>query len=168
VAFDALDAETTRLNALATLAAGEQAQLREQGVFQRIWVDTIENLVGIFEKLAGAVFRAHVNNAALVLKGKGNIFQRLDDAADLYVAHGLGDFRAAIDATAWQRLRRTWTTRHVFTHNDGIVDQRYRNDVPGSPLKIGQRLTVSEAFCREAVDDTRQLCQELVALHAVP
>jgi hypothetical protein len=56
----------------------------------------------------------------------------------------------------------------VFTHNEGIVDQRYRNDVPGSPLKIGQRLTVSEAFCREAVDDTRQLCQELVALHAVP
>jgi hypothetical protein len=164
VAFDALAAEITRLDALATLPASELTRLHEQGVFQRLWVDTIENLVGIFETLARPVFRTHVGNADQVLRSKGNVFQRLEDAADIYVAHGLGDFRAAVDPTVWQRLRRTWATRHVFTHNDGIVDQRYLDAVPGSPLKVGQRLTVSEAFCREAIEDTRRLCEELLAL----
>jgi hypothetical protein len=51
---------------------------------------------------------------------------------------------------------------------DGFVDQRYLNEVPSSPLEVGQRLTMSEAFCREAIEDTRRLCQELAALHAVP
>jgi hypothetical protein len=161
VAFDALEAEATRLDALASLPASELTRLHEQGVFQRLWVDTIENLVGIFETLAGAVFRAHVSNADQVLRGKGNIFQRLEDAADIYVAHGLGDFRGAVGPTVWQRLRVTWATRHVFTHADGIVDQRYLNEVPGSQPKVGQRLTVSEAFCREVIEDTRRICQAL-------
>jgi hypothetical protein len=158
VAFDALEAEITRLDALATLPASELPRLHEQGVFQRLWVDTIENLVGIVETLVGAIFRAQVSNADQVLRGKGNIFQRLEAAADLYVANGLGDFRAAVGPTVWQRLRITWATRHVFTHADGIVDQRYLGEVPGSQLKVGQRLTVSEEFCREAIEDTRRIC----------
>ena len=43
VAADALGAEITRLDALAAVPATERARLHEQGVFQRLWVDTIEN-----------------------------------------------------------------------------------------------------------------------------
>jgi hypothetical protein len=89
VAFDALAAEITRLDALATLPASELIRLHEQGVFQRLWVDTIENLVGILETLARAVFRTHVSNADQVLRGKENVFQRLEDAADIYAANGV-------------------------------------------------------------------------------
>jgi len=46
--------------------------------------------------------------------------------------------------------------RYVPTHNVGIVDQRYLNEFTTSPLKIGQPLTVSEAFYREAITDTKQ------------
>ena len=43
VAADALGAEITRLDPLAAVPATERARLHEQGVFQRLWVDTTEN-----------------------------------------------------------------------------------------------------------------------------
>lgn len=83
VALDALAAETARLDGVAQLPAQTAATLREQGVFTRLWVDTLENLVGVVEALGSAVFCDAVPDADQRLKGKGNIFQRLDHTADL-------------------------------------------------------------------------------------
>ncbi|MET7391900.1 hypothetical protein ABZS66_00165 [Dactylosporangium sp. NPDC005572] len=144
VALDALAAETFRLDALTQLPAAAAADLREQGVFTRIWVDTLKNLAGIVETLAGAVFRAAVANADQVLQGKGNIFQRLDPAADLFVTHGYPDLRQRLDPAVWQRLLQTWAVRHVFIHRDGVVDGKYLTVVSASTVQLGQRLTVTE------------------------
>lgn len=81
VAFDALQADTARLDALDSLPPDATAVLREQGVFTRSWVDTIENVVGVVEALGSSVFRSAVPDAEDRLKGKGNVFQRLDDMA---------------------------------------------------------------------------------------
>jgi hypothetical protein len=122
IAFDALQADTARLDALGAVPAETKAVLREQGVFTRSWVDTIENVVGVVETLASSVFKGAVTDAADRLKGKGNIFQRLDDMADLFVAFSYDDLHVALGPQTWQRLTETWAARHVFTHNDGIVD----------------------------------------------
>ncbi|MGI5506441.1 hypothetical protein [Lentzea sp. CA-135723] len=164
VSTDALGAETARLDGLAQLPAEVRADLREKGVFTRIWVDTLENLVGIVETLAGAVFRAAVADAPARLNGKGNIFQRLDDTADLFVAAGYADLRTVLDAPTWQRLTESWAARHVFTHNDGVVDARYLTKVPGSTARLGQRLTITEASCRQAILDAGALCHAVAAL----
>jgi hypothetical protein len=52
VTLDALAAEAARLDGLTQLPIEAAATLREQGVFTRIWVDTLENLVGVVESLA--------------------------------------------------------------------------------------------------------------------
>ena len=44
-------------------------------MFSRIWVDTSENLVGVVDTLANAVFRTAVPDVAQQAKGKGNIFR---------------------------------------------------------------------------------------------
>lgn len=54
----------------------------------RLWVDTPENLVGVVEALGSAVFHGAVANATQRLNGKGNIFQRLDDTAALFIDAG--------------------------------------------------------------------------------
>lgn len=164
VAFDALQAETARLDALNAVADEAKAVLREQGVFTRSWVDTIENVVGIVEALASAVLEAAVTDAADRLRGKGNVFQRLDDTADLFVVAGYGDLREILGPETWQRLIETWAARHVFTHNDGIIDEKYLRKVPTSSARVGRRLVISEAICRRAVDDTTSLCTVLAEL----
>ncbi|MGJ5805319.1 hypothetical protein ACSCB1_40440 [Streptomyces europaeiscabiei] len=57
VAFDALQADTARLDALNAVPTEAKAVLREQGVFTRSWVDTIENVVGVVEALASSVWK---------------------------------------------------------------------------------------------------------------
>ncbi|MGW1130463.1 hypothetical protein [Streptomyces griseoluteus] len=162
VAFDALQADTARLNALEALPTDAKALLREQGVFTRNWVDTVENVVGVVEALASSLFRAAVPNAASLLNGKGAIFQRLDHMADLIVTAGFPDLRTALGSQTWQHLLETWAARHVFTHNDGIVDEKYLIKVPGSSAQIGQRLVLTETMCRSALNDAKALCETLV------
>ncbi|MEU6553662.1 hypothetical protein ABZ915_25790 [Streptomyces sp. NPDC046915] len=162
VAFDALQADTARLDALEALPTDAKALLREQGVFTRNWVDTVENVVGVVEALASSLFRAAVPNAASLLNGKGAIFQRLDHMADLIVTAGFPDLRTTLGSQTWQRLLETWAARHVFTHNDGIVDEKYLIKVPGSSAQIGQRLVLTETMCRSALDDAKALCETLV------
>ncbi|WP_411109548.1 hypothetical protein [Streptomyces sp. c-19] len=164
VAFDALQAETARLDALASLPDEIRAALREQGVFTRSWVDTIENVVGVVEALGSSVFHEHVADAEEQLRGKGSIFQRLDDMADLFVSAGFPDVRGSVESPAWQRLLRTWAARHAFTHNDGVVDEKYLRRVPTSRTPLGQRLVISDADCRQAVGDATALCRALVGV----
>lgn len=78
VASDALAAETARLDLLRELTAEAAATLCEQGVFGRIYVDTLENLVSLTETLACSLFHSAVTDAGQYVKGKGNVFQRLD------------------------------------------------------------------------------------------
>ncbi|WP_327010636.1 hypothetical protein OHA72_27210 [Dactylosporangium sp. NBC_01737] len=164
VALDALAAETARLDGLAQLSADVAAGLRERGVFTRIWVDTLENLVGVVESLGSAVFRGAVADAGVRLNGKGNVFQRLDHTAQLFVDAGFADLRSVVDNARWRRLIKFWAARHVFTHNDGLVDARYLTKVPTSTMRIGQRLTISEQDCRQAIADTEVLCRAIADL----
>ncbi|MBD9729889.1 hypothetical protein PV755_42920 [Streptomyces caniscabiei] len=50
------------------------------------------------EALASAVFKEAVTDAADRLRGKGNVFQRLDDMADLFAAAGYESLR-----TVWNQ-----------------------------------------------------------------
>ncbi|WP_433296119.1 hypothetical protein ACQPZQ_15220 [Pseudonocardia sp. CA-142604] len=71
----------------------------------------------------------------------GNVFQRLGDVETLY-RDTLGiDLPTALGPD-WTILVEAMAARHVVTHNAGIVDQRYLDRVPTSPLRVGQRITV--------------------------
>lgn len=158
VALDALAAESARLDALRSLPDDATATFREQGVFDRIYVDTIENLVSIVESLASTTFRAKVLGGEDHLKGKGNVFQRLDDMAALFHAHLNSDLRATVDAETWVLLESTWAARHLFSHQDGIIDDRYLAKVPSTRASVGQRLTLNEGLVREAIGAAEKLC----------
>ena len=159
-AHDSLSAETKRLDVLANTPPETHAQLRESGVLDRTYVDTIENAVGIVETLAERTFKDHVAEADQILHRRGQVFQRLNDLADLYNAHLGIDLPASL-AAAWPVLQRSWAARHVFTHCDGIIDAKYLESVGDSPLRQGQRLTVTEAMARGVLRDAELLCRAI-------
>ena len=159
-ALDSLSAEATRLDALAGSPPQVHAELREAGVLDRTYVDTIENAVGIVETLAERTFKDRVKDSGQIVRGRGQVFQRLDDLADLYGMHLGIDLPASVGA-GWARLQRCWAARHVFTHCDGIIDAKYLEAVADSPLRHGQRLTVTEDMAREVLRDAELLCRAL-------
>ena len=160
IASDALAALSAGLDAFTSMPDTTLAELREQGVLDRVSADTIKNLVGIVETLAEAVFRSRVGAAGMILRGRGNVFQRLDDFADLFNDHGLTDLRGQL-AGHWPDLQSVWAIRHVLTHNDGIVDEKYLAADPPTTLRLGQRVSVSESSARQAIVAVSKLCSAL-------
>lgn len=127
-------------------------------MLDRTYADAIENVVGIVEAMAERAFRAMVPTAEQVLKGKGKVFQRLDDFANLFHAEGGIDLRGELGG-AWTEMTTIWAARHVFTHCDGIVDAKYLQAVPASGLYVGQRLRVTDQLARTAIRDAEALCR---------
>jgi hypothetical protein len=107
-----------------------------------------------------SVFRASVPNADALLKGKGKVFQRLDDLAELFIEHLGIDLRSVV-GSQWPSLVRTWAARHVFTHCDGVVDGKYLAAVTASTARIGQRLQISENDAHAAIGDAESLCRAI-------
>ena len=159
-ALDSIAAETKRLDALSDVPAATHAELRESGVIDRTCADTIENVVGVVEALAKRIFSQRVTRAAEILQGRGQVFQRLNDLADLFLAHLGIDIRDRL-GPVWMELQESWAARHVFTHCDGIVDARYLTSVPTSTLKPGQRLIVTEQMAHKVLSDAELLCRTL-------
>ena len=160
LALDGLSAELVRLDALSDIPPETHAQLRESGGLDRTYVDTIENVVGIVEAMAKRVFLNYVTDAEQILRGRGQVFQRLNDLADLFSHHVRVDVLSSLGST-WTELQHSWAARHVFTHCDGIVDSKYLAAVPTSPLQEGQRLTVNDQVARQTVHHAQHLCRAL-------
>ena len=158
-ALDGLAAESRRLGLLAELSDESKASHRETGVLDRTYVDTIENVVSLVEVLAERTFTENVRNAEAAVKSKGKVFQRLNDFADLFAEHNVADIRATV-GDDWADLTEVWAGRHVFTHHDGIVDRKYLEST-NSPLKIGQRLRITDADARLAIRNAKRLCHAI-------
>ncbi len=162
-ASDALAAETVRLDALAELPPDTRRQLQESGVLDRTYADAIENVVGLVEAMAERTFRDLVPGADQVLKGRGKVFQRLRDLADLFRAQAGRDVREPV-GPAWRELLEAWAARHVFTHCDGIVDEKYLQAAPTTGLRPGQRLRASESLARTAIRNVEALCHAIAGV----
>lgn len=161
IALDALTAEATRLDVLGDLTDEDHFRLRETGVLDRTYVDTIENIVSVVEAHAERTFKLVATDPERALAGKGKIFQRLEDLADLFEAEFFVDLRAEVGSKNWLMLKREWAVRHVFTHNDGIVDQKYLRTAGDGRYRVGERLTVDEADCRKALARAEGLCKAI-------
>lgn len=102
-------------------------------------------------------FLARVAGGATLITGKGNVFQRLDDAAHLYKDHLSIDIPAAVGTADWDRLLVLYGIRHLLTHNNGIVDAKHMTKFPGKGFVLGQRVTVSAADTKNALRIARRL-----------
>ena len=160
IALDALVADLTRIDVLGSLETDVLRTLREAGVLDRTYADTIENVVGTVEALAERTFAKLVPMAESLVRGREKIFQRLNDLADLFHVHAGIDLRATLGST-WTELEGTWAARHIFTHTDGVVDERHLNQVPQSALRAGQRLRASEDMARDAIRNAGDLVNAL-------
>lgn len=139
------------------LPEDERETLRAAGVFERIAIDSVKSDVSLFEQFVSAQFAQRVPTAADLVRGKGNVFQRLDDTAALFLDHAGLDLPKLAGETRWQRLRKTFAERHVLTHNGGIVDAKFLAQVPNTSFNEGQRLIITRTDAETALDDLSTL-----------
>jgi hypothetical protein len=147
---------------LDTLPANTRADLEADGVFTRIHEDTVKDTFSALENLLGQVFLSRVANAGEIIRRRGNIFQRLDDASALYQAH-LGVSLSSLDRKTWGMLLEGAALRHLLTHTNGIVDERYLRAVASSRFQQGQRVHVSQGDADAVLESAMRLADLLLA-----
>ncbi len=131
----------------------ERENLRAAGVFERFAVDALGSVVSLFEITARAAFAKRAADHATLTKGKGNVFQRLDDTAALFSEHAGLDLVDLAGEERWLRMKQSFARRHVHVHNGGVVDEKFLAQSPGLGLKPGQRIVIRRAEAQTALDD---------------
>jgi hypothetical protein len=157
VAQDALEAQEAALAVFAHVPPEVLGQLREAGALERTAAGTLGSVVSILETFLKQTFLDRVSGGDNLIAGKGNIFQRLDDAAQLYKVHLSIDLPAALGAPSWDRLCLLYGVRHLLTHTNGIVDAKHLTRFPSHGYVLHQRVSVSPDEAREAVTLARKL-----------
>jgi hypothetical protein len=112
--------------------------------------DQFARLVGAFERLNEALFDKLPN--ANNFNRKGSVFQRLDDASNLWqqaAAKGYGDF---LSPNELARLKILFQRRHILSHRQGIVDDAYLAKSGDTSYSTGQRLVVRDSDVLELCD----------------
>ncbi len=146
------------------LGPEERDQLRALGVFERFAVDSITSVVSLFELFTREQFHVRAPGANHAVKGQGNIFQRLDDTARIFIDYlGLDLVRLAGEER-WRRLRRAFAQRHLLTHRGGVIDQRFLNQVPDAAVTVGQRLIIRRTEAETVLDDLKAFVTALAAV----
>lgn len=159
---ETLDVQRRVMSHLDDLPADIRAQMEADGVFTKIYEDSVKNTFSALEVFLRQVFRSRVTNADHVLRRERNIFQRLRDASGLYERH-LGVSLEGLDGQAWPALLDAAALRHLLTHANGIVDEQYSTAVPANRLQLGQRVHVGRAEAESALNAATSLAQALPA-----
>lgn len=160
IAEDALDAQHAVLDVLLQLPGEVRDQLREAGSLERTAAGTLGAVVAIVETFLKDTFLVRVAGGDTLIASKGAVFQRLDDASQLYQDHLGIDLPGGMGAADWDRLSLLYGIRHLLTHNNGIVDLKHLKSFSGHGHVLGQRVNVTIDEAQEAI----QLARKLVAL----
>lgn len=92
-----------------------------------------------------------------------NIFQRLDDASQLWHSATGKDFTTFLNLDEMQRLRRGYQQRHLLAHAQGIVDADYIRKSGDTSVSVGQRIVVTETLLLEFVALGEKLAEGMIA-----
>ena len=133
------------------LPADTRAGYEAAGVITRTYEGTVKDAFGALETLLREEFRRRVAGADAVLKGRGNVFQRLSESADLYREH----LDIKLDEAAgpiWTVAVEGMALRHVLVHNNGVVDDRYVKAVPSAHGRVGKRVHVGRERAEQVLE----------------
>lgn len=89
-------------------------------------------------------------------------FQNIGAARQLFQRSIAADILSGLSATEELALRRVFQKRHVWEHNDGLVDQRYVDEVPEDAAFLGQKASLSLAELEHAAEGVRLVLEVLV------
>lgn len=153
------------LNALAeirTVVGRKTDDDAAQNVERQLLENAVEDIATILQRTSGSLFANLPNEASF--RRDGNLFQRLQDASNLWKqASGTG-YEDILNAAEWTAATRMMQRRHKIGHNQGMVDENYVIRAGDSTYEAGQRLVIQEPEVREFLGIVGKLVARLRTL----
>ncbi len=121
---------------LATTLGRDDTALIRSSLIETALMDCVVALQRLAEQLYGRVGSPE--------RLPMNLFQRIDDGSERWrqaTGHGYEEWLAPQELTD---LKLLVERRHLLSHTDGMIDQRYLDRTGDSHYKVGQRIVVSQ------------------------
>ena len=128
-------------------------------VARQLVKDQVENLFSAFQRLSEALFCELPN--ATSFRFNLNLFQRLDDASDLWHCATGQRYSTYLSETELDEMKVMMQRRHKLAHTQGIVDQRYADQSGDHSYAVGQRLVIRETQVRSLAAIIKKLAKGL-------
>ena len=122
---------------------------------------TLQHAVTAFQKYAETLYQGFAKTKEM----RQNVFQHLADGSDLWHSATGKQYSDYISDAELATLTLAFQQRHLFSHNNGIVDQRYLERSGDTSYQLGQRIVLQEKRVREYIYLVRKLasCMEETA-----
>jgi len=132
-----------KLNNLSTIkkAIEEAVNKDEAEITCRSIVETsLNDCVVAFQRFCEATFQKENSTAKL----HANVFQRLEDGSNLWKSIFNEGYENWLTVYEFERLNILFQRRHLLSHSEGLVDDKYLQRAKDSAYKLGQRIVVKE------------------------
>lgn len=106
--------------------------------------DTLGSLVGTFESFAKKRYEELGGKPQ-----KGNVFQRVVDGSELFRTLIGKGYSESIGESGMSRMNLLFNRRHLITHNNGVVDERYLSKTGDDAYAVGQRIVLKDEDLNE-------------------
>jgi hypothetical protein len=126
---------------LRDLPSKSLKEYKELGLIDDVYSNTLKDGFGALETYLREFYK---DRMGVENKFKQGTFQRLEDAAEIYQRDLLIDLRGLLGSLVWKRLSIFAEIRHVLTHSQGIIDEKFKTKVPDWTQSLNQKIFVSE------------------------
>lgn len=144
---ESLSSHRQILAALEDLPREHYKTLQAAGAIDHAHIETVKDGLGSLEAYLKQHYTA--NTDAAVHPKTPTTFQRLPDVAELYSVNLNRDLVALTGEANWKRLTVYSAIRHVLTHNQGVIDDKFLERVPDWRQGLGRRIVVTSADANE-------------------
>jgi hypothetical protein len=130
---------------------------------------SFRTVVECFEAYSLALFRRLPG--AVGIEIKMGVFQRLDDASELWSTAAGISYEGAFGTEDFGSLKLAFRRRHLLTHTKGIVDERYVTGSGDCQWAVGQRIVVQPAGILRLAELVERLGRGLIDVvdrHTLP
>lgn len=154
----ALDSLESIRQAVSAVHDDDTAQDMCRGLIENI----LEDLITTFQRITSTLFSRLQN--ALQFRHNHATFQRVNDASRLWKQATGKSYEDILGTSDFQHLHLMLQRRHLLTHNEGMVDQRYIQQSGDTAFADGQRLVINEQDVRRLADILERLVAGLKPL----
>jgi len=139
------------------LNSKDQAEVTCRSLIESALIDCVV----AFQRFCEASFTYKKPNEKLPF----NVFQRLDGGSEIWEKNFNEGYHDWLTSSEFNRINIYFNRRHLLSHTEGIVDDKYLQKSKDSTYVTGQRIIVNENDVKELLILTRKLVTKIRLLN---
>ena len=130
----------------------------EQDLRRDFLKDALASSIGAFDAY-GKALRAH--RAMAGFSARSNLFQDIEMLDAELCAAGMPGVEQLIGTSAWEDMKWFFQSRHVYSHNAGVVDTRFVAKQPTHASLLGRLLPLDATRVEKNIEELGRLARKL-------